>query len=254
MPMIKQPIRFFTTIFCLLLLNMLLNGCAATHTAINKRNLDVQTKMSASIFLDPVTSDKRTIFVQVRNTTDKQDLDLERCVVANLEAKGYTIAHAPEAAHYLLQANVLQVGRNDLRAAEYALNQGFGAALTGAAIGASVASLGNKDNTGRVVAGGVLGAAVATVSDAMVQDVVYCVITDLQVSERVGNAVKVREKTKSKLIQGTTGVKEITSIEEVAWKRYQTRVVSTANKVNLKFDQAMPELVRGLTRSIAGVF
>lgn len=229
-------------------------GCSATHTAINKRNLDVQTKMSSTVFLDPVASDKRTVFLQIRNTSDKPDLDIEQRVAETLACKGYTVVGAPEQAHYLLQANILQVGRNDLRAAEHALSQGFGAALTGAAVGAGVASIGHRDNSGRIIAGGILGAAVATVGDAIVQDVVYSVITDVQISERVGNSVKVKEKTKSKLVQGTSGMKEITSTEQIDWKRYQTRIVSTANKVNLKFEKAVPELVQGLTRSVTGVF
>jgi hypothetical protein len=32
-----------------------LSGCAATTTAISKRTLDVQTRMTDSIFLEPVT-------------------------------------------------------------------------------------------------------------------------------------------------------------------------------------------------------
>ena len=42
---------------------VLLSGCAATQVAISKRNLDVQTKMSATIFLDPVKESRRTVFV-----------------------------------------------------------------------------------------------------------------------------------------------------------------------------------------------
>jgi hypothetical protein len=33
-----------------------LSGCAATTTAVGKRKLDVQTKMTDSIFLEPVTT------------------------------------------------------------------------------------------------------------------------------------------------------------------------------------------------------
>ncbi|MCC5698300.1 complement resistance protein TraT, partial [Klebsiella pneumoniae] len=51
---------------------LMLSGCSATHTAISKRNLQVQTKMSDTIFLDPVADDKRTVFIQVRNTSDQQ--------------------------------------------------------------------------------------------------------------------------------------------------------------------------------------
>ncbi len=231
-----------------------LMGCGATHTAVNKRNLDVQTKMSSTIFLDPVTCDKQKVFLQVRNTSDKPGLDLDEGLRVALENKCYTLVQNIEQAHYLLQVNVLQVGRSDLRAAEHALNQGFGAALSGAAAGAAVGSLaGNHNNSKGMVIGGLMGAAVATVTDAMIQDVVYAVIADVQVSERISNSLVVKAKNKSVLQQGT-GTQEVTSTERINWKRYQTRVVSTANKVNLKFEKALPELRQGLTRSIAGVF
>ncbi|HQY22515.1 MAG TPA: complement resistance protein TraT, partial [Gammaproteobacteria bacterium] len=113
----------------------LLLGCGATHTAINKRKLDVQTKMSSTVFLDPMTSDKKTVYLQIRNTSDKSELDLEHPVAEVMLAKGYTRVMAPEQAQILLQTNILQVGRSDLRAADHALNQGFGAALGGAVAG-----------------------------------------------------------------------------------------------------------------------
>ena len=242
-------------IVCILGVFTLLGGCGATHTAINKRNLDVQTQMSSTIFLDPVTSDKRTVFLQIRNTTDKPELDLEQTIATAMIAKGYKIVQVPDEAHYLLQANVLQVGRTDLRAAEHALNQGFGATLSGAVAGVAVGSLASSRPDRRaMVLGGLVGASVATVTDAMVQDVAYSVIADVQISERVGKSVVVKEKTQSKLKQGIRGIREVTSTEKIDWKRYQTRVVSAANKVNLKFEKAAPELIRGLTRSIVGVF
>ncbi len=239
----------------LLVLVSLLMGCDATHTAINKRKMDIQTKMSATIFLDPVPADKKTVFLQIRNTSDKPELDLEEPIRLALQQKGYQLVATPEQAHYLLQTNVLQVGRSDLRSVEYALNQGFGAALSGVLVGALAGSVvSSRDDHRAVAAGGLMGASVATVTDAMVQDVVYTVIADVQVSERVGNAVIVKEKTRSTLKQGTRGVREITSTEKVDWKRYQTRIVSVANKVNLKFKHAVPELIKGLSHSITGVF
>lgn len=231
-----------------------LTGCSATHTAINKRHLDVQTRMSASIFLDPISTDKKTIFLQIRNTSDKPELDLGEPIKMALEEKGYQMTTVLSEAHYILQANVLEVGRSDLRAAQHALTQGFGAALGGAATGALLGTVVSKEDSRAVAAGGVMGAAVATVTDAVVQDVVYTVVADVQISEHMGNSVAIKEKTKSVLKQGTRSVREITSTEKIEWKRYQTRVVSTANKVNLKFKQALPELIEGLTRAITGVF
>lgn len=245
----------FILLFSVLALLLGISGCGATHTAINKRHLDVQTKTSATVFLDPVTVDKKTVFLQIRNTSDKPELDLGPAIMAAMEAKNYKIVSAPEDAHYWLQANILQVGRSDLRAADHALSQGFGAALSGAAAGAAAGSIVSGHDGGRgAIAGGLMGAAVATVTDAMIQDVVYSVIADVQISERVGSSVVVREKTSARLKQGTRGVREISATEKVDWKRYQTRVVSTANKVNLKFKQAVPLLSQGLTRSITGVF
>jgi hypothetical protein len=237
-----------------------ISGCGATHTAVNKRNLDAQTQMSSTIFLDPVTAEnKRSIFLQIRNTSDKPELDLQDSIALALQEKGYQITVRPEDAHYVLQANVLQVARCDLRAAQHALTQGFGATVSGAAIGAGIGSLiktpGRKGkNKEAVVAGSLVGGAVATVTDAMVQDVVYTAIADIQISERIGNSISVKEKTKSKLKQGNHGARELTSTETVEWKRFQTRVVATANQVNLKFEKAAPELLQGMTRSIAGIF
>ena len=72
-----------------------LSGCAATQVAIAKRDLDVQTRMSATIFLDPVRADQRTVLVQVRNTSDRPDLDPTETVIESLRARGYSI-EAPD--------------------------------------------------------------------------------------------------------------------------------------------------------------
>ena len=37
-------------------------------------------------------------------------------------------------------------------------------------------------------------------------------------------------------------------------KKYQTRNVSTANKVNLKLENAINPLIQGLAKSVAGIF
>ncbi len=190
--------------------------------------------------------------MQIRNTSDRMELDLEDSIRIAMKQKGYTLAEALEEAHYLLQTNILQVGRSDLRAAEHILNQGFGAALGGGVLGGLAQREGRKKKG--VLAGSMVGATVATVTDAMVQDVVYSVVADVQVSERVDKNVRVKAKTHSRLKQGIRGVQEITATQDIEWLRYQTRVVSTANKVNLKFELAVPELVTGLTRAITGVF
>ena len=54
--------------------------------------------------------------------------------------------------------------------------------------------------------------------------------------------------------QGSGGGRILSSSEVHDWKRYQTRIMSSANQANLDFEDAAPQLVAGLTRAIAGIF
>lgn len=228
----------------------IVSGCAAAHTAISKRELDVQTKMSDTIFLDPVTSDRKVVYVQTRNTSDKPELDLDAELRQAVAERGYRLTGRLEEAHFLLQMNVLYVGKTDPTAAEKALYGGYGSVLAGAAGGAAAGSA--AGGYGTTVAGGLLGAAVAAVADAAVKDVTYTIVTDVQISER--SQVAVRETTAQDLTQGRGGTRELAAEETSGWKRYQTRVMSTANKVNLELAEAMPDLRQGIVRSVSGLF
>ncbi len=230
-----------------------LSACAATTTALSKRELDVQTRMSDSIFLDPLPPGRRTVFVQVKNTSDKEDFTIEDGVKAAIVARGYRLVDDPDDAHYMLQANVLQAGRSSVTAAEEAFSSGFGGALFGAAVGA-VGTRAATSDTGAIIGGGLVGAAVEAVAGAFVQDVTYSAITDIQVSERIDDGTVVTETLEQDMEQGTAGFRVLRASTTSDWKRYRTRVMSVANQVNLDFEDAAPELVAGLTRSIAGIF
>ena len=64
-------------------------GCAATTTGLGKRNLDVQTRMTDTVFLEPVSPHDRTVLVQVRNTSDRADFDIAGAVKASIAARGW---------------------------------------------------------------------------------------------------------------------------------------------------------------------
>lgn len=230
---------------------LVLSGCGAMHTSVAKRNLDVQTRMSASIFLEPVEPEDRTVFVDIRNTSDKPEFTIRQDIVQALQASGYRVIDSPKKAHYWLQANVLQVGRSDARAAHSALSAGHGVAggaVTGYAISRATGGS-SRDAAVAAVAGAVIG----TVVDAMVQDVYYSVITDLQVMERFEGGVVV-EDSQHTLQQGTSGSTVQEYGQESDKRKYQTRVMSYANKANLEWEEAAPALRAGLARSIAGLF
>ncbi|MBF4242549.1 complement resistance protein TraT, partial [Vibrio anguillarum] len=114
---------------------MALSGCSAVTTAVKKRNLEVQTQMSETVWLDPVGADKRTVFVQVRNTTDKP-IDIMDALSTKLSNKGYRVVQDPDAAHYWVQTNILKLDKMDLREAQGFLSSGYGAGISGAALGA----------------------------------------------------------------------------------------------------------------------
>jgi outer membrane lipoprotein SlyB len=233
--------------------SLALSGCAATTTAIGKRTLDVQTRTTDTIFLEPVAAPDRTVLVEVRNSSDRPQLDIAPAVGAALAQRGYRLVDDPQEAHFLVQANVLQVGRTSKAAAEGAFAKGFGSALVGGAAGAGIGRVAS-DQTEAMIAGAVAGAAASAVADSFVQDVTYSIITDVQISERAGEGVMVTERMTQDLAQGSSGRRILSTTEVHDWKRYQTRVMSSANQANLDFEDAAPELVAGLTRAIAGIF
>ena len=53
--------------------------------------------MSDTIFLDLETRIERTVFVDVRNTSDK-DMDVKSLLVGKLQEKGYAVTNTPSEA------------------------------------------------------------------------------------------------------------------------------------------------------------
>jgi len=242
--------------FFLLVVLFFVSGCAATQVALSKRDLDVQTRLSDSIFLDPVSEDKMTIYIKVRNTSDKTNFDLEGAIKAAMQAKGYKVTTNPDAAHYTLLANVLSVEKSRPTAAETLLSAGYGGAIGGAAGGAiaGAASHGSSGapygaSTGAMVSGGA-----EAIAGSLVYDIVYSVIADVELRERTEKDVTVRQNQQQEHQQGIGGARGQTSSEVTNYRSYRTRVVSTANKVGLDYEEAAPLLSDGLARSLAGLF
>lgn len=236
---------------------LLLSGCAATYTAVAKRNLDVQTKMTDTIFLDPVPPSQRTVYVEVKNTSDKPDLDLQGPIRERIASRGYQIVDDPRRAHYILQANILQAGRTSETAAEQMYGRGYGAPVVGAGLGGTAGYVIGKAAPGNAavwgLGGAVVGGLAETVAGAAVQDVTYSIITDIQVQERAPGQV-VSETQSADTKQGRSGRITQSTSRTTDTKRHTTRVMSVANKVNLDWPEAAPQLVDGLTRVIAGIF
>jgi hypothetical protein len=110
---------------------MTLTGCGAMTTAVKKRNLEVKTQMSETIWLEP--SSEKTVYIQVKNTSDKDMSNLQTLLANDLSAKGYKVTSSPDSAYYWVQANVLKADKMDLRESQGYLKTGY----EGAAVGCS---------------------------------------------------------------------------------------------------------------------
>ena len=87
-----------------------LSGCAAGMTYLENKDLVVQTRMSETIFLEPVSPEKKTVWLDVKNTSD-QDFDLSS-LRAYIEQRGYKVVSDPNA-FYRYQVSILFVGECD---------------------------------------------------------------------------------------------------------------------------------------------
>jgi hypothetical protein len=226
-------------------------GCNTTSKIIKHGKLEVQTKMSETIFLDPIEDAKKTVLLQIRNTSDKSGLDIESRIREAIEHKGYLVVTNPKQANIMIQANILQVGKSTLENPFEALSGGYGSGLEGFATGAALA--GATGGSGRSMLGIGLFAGIGnTVLDAAVEVVNFTMTTDLQISEKADGEY-VSESSDANLKQGTSGYKKSTWKKKTNWKKYQTRIMSIAKKTNLKFKDAEPKLTEGLVKSISGL-
>jgi hypothetical protein len=171
---------------------------------------------------------------------------------SSFKAHGYQVVSSPNNAHYLLQANVLKVGKMSVSASQSALGGGFGSALAGGIAGTALGSLTHNSNV--MIGGGIAGGLVGLAADSLVKDVNFTMITDVQISEKVAGGVKVHEEHRASLRQGSSSSLNQVSTTDSQFQRYRVRVVSNADKVNLAFKDAVPALKSGLVKALVGIF
>ncbi len=247
----QKQIKKYLIVVALVTGTVGLSGCNTTTKVIQHGKLEVTTKMSDTIFLEPVEDNKRAVLLQIRNTTDKSGLDIENKIKAAIEGKGYRIVSSPKQAHLMIQANILQVGKSKLENPFETLSGGYGSGLEGFMTGAALG--GAFGGSGRDALGvGLIAGIGNTILDAAVEVVNFTMVTDLQISEKAeGNFVS--ESSDASLKQGNSGYKKSSWKQKTNWKRYQTRIMSVAKKTNLKFEEAEPKLTDGLVKSISGL-
>ncbi|EPS8956596.1 complement resistance protein TraT, partial [Escherichia coli] len=203
---------------------------------------------TSTIWFEPAS--ERTVFLQIKNTSDKDMSGLQGKIADAVKARGYQIMTSPDKAYYWIQANVLKADKMDLRESQGWLSRGYEGAAVGAALGGGITAY-NTGSAGTTLGVGLATGLIGMAADAMVEDINYTMITDVQIAERTRTSV--RTDNVAALRQGTSGSKIQTSTETGNQHKYQTRVVSSANQVNLKFEEAKPHLEDQLAKSIANI-
>ena len=234
-----------------------LSGCAAMNTAVSKRKLDIQTKISTAVFVEPVKRAKRTVYVDVRSGVMEFDRNgLSRAVRDAFagNANGYTITDNPDDAQYQMNIFVISLERSSATAAEIALNQGYrGDVGAGAAAGALAGSQrgGTANST---MAGGLLGALGTTAANAFVQDTTFMLVADVQVKEKAAKGVIVRKDSKISAKVSDAGTSTQTVSEASDKKEYRTRIVTTANQANLDLVDAQEQMFKKTAYAMSSFF
>jgi hypothetical protein len=231
-----------------------LGGCAATSVALGKKDLRVETKTSTAIFVDPVAKDKRTVYLDVKSGVMEFDRRSFKTFVkdqfiANADS-GYTVVDNPDTAQFHMQVYVLNLEEAAPTAAEAALNTGYVGSIGAGAVAGGVMTNSYKG----AAAGGLLGGAAELIAGSLVHDVTFMLVCDVKISEKTRKGVIVRKDTQISGKDSDAGSSKQRVSEVSNRKEYQTRIVTTANKANLKLPDAQDLMFQKTAYAMAGFF
>jgi len=236
-----------------------LSACSALHTSIAKRNLDVQSKTSTAIFVDAVERKHRTVYVSIHSGVMEFDRrEFKKFIKTQFAGneEGYRIVDSPNKAQFQLNIYVLTLEKASPNAAEIALKQGYiggGGTRNGVVGGAVIGGVTTGTATGAAV-GGVVGGVGTTIADAFVQDITFMLVADVQIKEKARKGVIIRKDSQVSTKISDAGTSTQRYSEVTTRKEYRTRIVTTANKVNLDLEEAQETMFKKTAYAMAGFF
>jgi hypothetical protein len=208
--------------------------------------------MSDSIFLNPAPADKKTVWVEIRDTSG-ESIDLSP-LKGLLAARGFKLADDPNKTNYRMRVNSRYIGKTSVPAIKEAVHAGYGGPLTGAVAGGVIGgTLSDRPLAPLAGAGigGLLGLGAEWIAGELVKKVTYGMVVDIEISEYSAAPIKERQVASVKR-GGETRIEQETS-GMTNWKVYTTRIGANATQVNLDMETARPALVEKLSKSIAGM-
>lgn len=233
--------KFLTVAACFTLIS-----CSAIYNRTYNSDLKVNTKLSRSITLDPVSPNERTFWVDIKNSSSATGLNLQADVLDMLKARGFKYETDPAKAHYWLQANVLRAEK----VSDASLNKFSSSLAQGAMVGGVGGALAS-DSGGVMALGALGGAALAGMLDYSSQNIKYAVLVDVVVSEKL--PITAQESSQQKIDTGSSGGKTISYSRDIERNKYSVSILSTAEKVNLTMEEALPEMRKQIAASISNI-
>lgn len=227
-----------------------LASCASTQTAMTKKELLVDTRMTHSVFLEPVDPEQQIIYIKVRNTSKAREFRLQNMLVEEMRSLGYKVTNKPSEANFMLQANIRNYTEKRVAA------DGTGESLIGAVVGGVLGST-IGEGSGQTVAttlGAVAGGTAGQAFSARTLDITFTAEVDVLIAERAARGQIVNYNQQQSLSQGEGTRSTASFTNQSNWKKYRTKLVSKANKANLTVQEATPVIMRDIVQSLSGLF
>lgn len=248
----KNLIKIF-----ILLSTLTIFGCSSLSTAIKKQDLVVESKLSYSVVLEPLSPSDRIVYARIRDVSgNNMRKVMQSKIESQLQAEGFVVTNDPKKANLMLNATILSAGKTTADEANKYLSSGYKGAAEGALLGIGAASMAGGSNSETLGAGLVVGAA-GFLADSLVEDVYYTFVMDVELRERPLDGDSIENSTNNMAAKGMVTKNNVNlNVSKSAVKRgenynwivHNTRIVTTANKMNLKLEEAIPA-VQGKTAS-----
>ena len=246
----------------LVLASILFTGCGTSQ-------LQTSAKMTQSVFINPVAKDKRTIFINMKNTSGA-NINLTQSIMQELSNKGYTLVDDPDASTYVLMANVL-----------YCDKKSENNVATGAGMGGVAGAVANSGSNGKSMAvAGLAGMVVGGVIAKATEDTIYQIQVDIVIREKakgkvttttgnVAGQASVQDGQKAGFINSFGG--QIKNVDasgqlhnnmantnaqtyETDFVEHKTMMFAEATKMSLTLEEATPILEKKIANQISGLF
>lgn len=244
----KLPSLFVKTLLTATIVTSLA-GCTAINTSLNKRELVVDSQLSHSIVLEPLAPSNRIVYARIRDVSGNgMRPEMQNIIVKHLKNEGFVVTEDPEEANLMLNATIISASKTTAEEANALLSSGYKGGIEGAAIGAGVSSITGGSGSASMKAGLIAGAG-GFFADALIEDAYYTFVMDVQLRERGLPGDSVKNSTENASLKGLSTANAAnlsltkSSVERGAnynWITYETRIVTTANKMNLDIEEAIP--------------